>query len=106
MKAEAKIMLLRILILLAAFVVAWLVCGCASNYQLGSLRQDMWNGDKALWHDQKFQNERIQNLEKRVYHLERGELLDYPQKILRREGPEATLCTPRAVPLSVPRGDL
>ena len=79
MTRNAKIALLRILMFLAAFVVAWVIlAGCASEYQLGSLRHDMWNGDKALWHDQKFQNERIQTLEKRVYHLERGELLDKP----------------------------
>ena len=54
------------------------VCGCASDYQLGMLRDDVRNGDKALWRDQKFQNERIQTLERRVYHLERGELLDKP----------------------------
>ena len=54
------------------------LCGCASDYQLGMLRDDMRNGDKSLWRDQRFQNERIQTLEQRVYHLERGELLDKP----------------------------
>ena len=67
-----------LLLLLSEFAVAWLMCGCATNYQLGTLRDDMRNGDKALWRDQKFQNERIQTLEQRVYHLERGELLDKP----------------------------
>ena len=61
-----------------AIVLSLAVCGCASNYQLGMLRDDVRNGDKALWRDQKFQNERIQTLERRVYHLERGELLDKP----------------------------
>lgn len=61
-----------------AIVLSLAVCGCASNYQLGMLRDDVRNGDKALWRDQKLQNERIQTLEQRVYHLERGELLDKP----------------------------
>ena len=61
-----------------AIVLSLAVCGCASDYQLGMLRDDVRNGDKALWRDQKFQNERIQTLERRVYHLERGELLDKP----------------------------
>ena len=63
-----------------AIVLSLAVCGCASDYQLGMLRDDVRNGDKALWRDQKFQNERIQTLERRVYHLERGELLDKPPR--------------------------
>ena len=61
-----------------AIALSLAACGCVSDYQLGMLRDDMRNGDKALWRDQKFQNERIQTLERRVYHLERGELLDKP----------------------------
>ena len=61
-----------------AIALSLAACGCASDYQLGMLRDDMRNGDKALWRDQKLQNERIQTLEQRVYHLERGELLDGP----------------------------
>ena len=68
----------RILLFIIAFIVGWLFGGCASDYQLGMLRDDMRNGDKALWRDQRFQNERIQTLEQRVYNLERGELLDRP----------------------------
>ena len=63
-----------------ALAAAILAAGCASDHQLGMLRDDMRYGDKALWRDQKFQNERIQTLERRVYHLERGELLDHPRK--------------------------
>lgn len=68
--------LLWAMVLAAAIFAA----GCASDRQLGMLRDDMRNGDKTLWRDQKFQNERIQTLERRVYHLERGELLDHPRK--------------------------
>lgn len=55
-------------------------CGCVSEYQLGIERDSRQAGDKALWRDRKFLEERITVLEKRVYHLERGELLDKPLK--------------------------
>ncbi len=54
--------------------------GCASRYEVGMVRDDSRAGDKALWRYQKEQDERIQLLERRVYHLERGELLDHPAK--------------------------
>lgn len=72
--------LFALAVLIGALSVLIALCGCASNYSLGMLRDDMRNGDKALWRDQRFQNERIQTLEQRVYHLERGELLDHPAK--------------------------
>ena len=77
MNADVKIAILRALLFLAAFAAAWLLCaGCASKYQLGRVRDDMRNGDRALWRDRKFLDERIHTLEMRVYHLERGERLE------------------------------
>ena len=61
-----------------AIALSLAACGCASDYQLGMLRDDMRNGDKALWRYEREQDGRIQTLERRVYHLERGELLDKP----------------------------
>ena len=60
--------------------IAASVLGCASEYQLRSLRDDMRDGDRALRRYDGEQDERIQMLERRVYHLERGELLDHPAK--------------------------
>ena len=71
----------RLLVIAAALLVA----GCASRYDVGMVRDDVRNGDKALWRYQKEQDERIPVLEKRVYHLERGELLDRPAKDLKKE---------------------
>lgn len=68
-------------------------CGCVSEYQLGIERDSRQAGDKALWRDRKFLEERITVLEKRVYHLERGELLDKPLKVLPKafEAPQIML---------------
>ena len=70
---------------LLAIASALLAAGCASQYDVGMVRDDVRNGDKALWRYQKEQDERILVLEKRVYHLERGELLDHPAKDLKKE---------------------
>lgn len=70
---------------LLAIAAALLVAGCASQYEVGMVRDDVRNGDKALWRYQKEQDERILVLEKRVYHLERGELLDHPAKDTKKE---------------------
>ena len=70
---------------LLAIAAALLAAGCASQYEVGMVRDDVRNGDKALWRYQKEPDERILVLEKRVYHLERGELLDHPAKDLKKE---------------------
>lgn len=66
-------------------VAALLLAGCASRYDVGAVRDKVREGDTALWRYQKEQDERIRRLERRVYHLERGELLDYPAKSLKKE---------------------
>lgn len=61
-------------------VAALLLAGCASRYDVGVVRDKVREGDTALWRYQKEQDARITMLERRVYHLERGELLDHPAK--------------------------
>lgn len=68
------------LAILWAMLVAASVLGCATQYSLGMVRDDVRSGDKALWRYNREQDARIQTLERRVYHLERGELLDHPAK--------------------------
>ena len=65
---------------ITATVAALLLAGCASRYDVGAVRDKVREGDTALWRYQKEQDERITTLERRVYHLERGELLDHPAK--------------------------
>lgn len=72
--------LFALAVLIGALSVLIALCGCASNYSLGVVRDDMRNGNKALWRYEREQDGRIQTLEQRVYHLERGELLDHPAK--------------------------
>ncbi len=64
----------------AVAVVAIACSGCCAltSPTHADLRERIWDGDKALWRHNKEQNERILTLERRVYHLERGELLDRP----------------------------
>lgn len=72
--------LFALAIMLGALAALIALGGCASNYSLGVVRDDVRNGDKALWRYEREQDGRIQTLERRVYHLERGELLDHPAK--------------------------
>lgn len=65
---------------ITATVAALLLAGCASRYDVGTVRDKVREGDTALWRYQKEQDERITTLERRVYHLERGELLDHPAR--------------------------
>lgn len=67
------------LAVLWALAMAAGALGCASELQLRMLRDDMRGGDKALRRGQEALDERVRVLELRIYHVERGELLDSPK---------------------------
>lgn len=80
-RGETALAAVATLLLVGSMVaLASLASGCCwmASPSHADLRERIWDGDKALWRHNKEQNERILTLERRIYHLERGELLDWP----------------------------